>query len=338
MSPPSGMQKLSRIFSLVPLICNKQGIELDKLQKLAGFGSSEELLRCLKHLMMFGAPPFSPSDFISIDVDEKERVWLDFPLGLERPLALSSAEWALIQKLIRKELDFIAQKGFEDMESLEESVPDPISESLRELLARFGDVPTIFDTDEQFLSQRNVIREALADKLQLEFLYRSLSSKEAELRRVDPWILFKNRGNSYLIGYCYTRAAVRCFLLERMKNLELLDLEQERPPPENIRSYLELSPLFQKEPKGFRIKIAFVSDLLANLKISFNLENIKPYKRKKQEGTQEEWLCAESKIQDSLWLRSILRSFGTQMILLGPVHLRESYLEELSAFPIPESF
>ena len=345
MSTPPSPQKLQRIFSLVPLVYSKQGIELHKLQELAGFESPEELLHSLGRLMMFGAPPFSPSDFISVHVDDRERVWLDFPLGLERPLALSSAEWTAIQKLIRKELEFVAQE-------------DPISESLRELLARLGDVPIAFETDEQFLSQRNIIREALADKLQLEFLYRTLSSKEPELRRVDPWLLFKNNGLSYLIAYCHTRAAARCFLLERMQNLELLEWQQEKLAPKNINEYLENSPLFQKEPKGFNIKIAFTPELLANLRLLFHLHNIKPYEIKKQKGksgrlgkasdrerqnpktenSKVQWLTAQCKIQDSIWLRSVLRSLGTEIILLEPTHLRESYLNELATLPIPQAF
>ena len=335
MAPPLSSKNLRRIFSLVPLIFHRQGIELRTLQKLAGFKSSGELLRSLDRLMMFGAPPFSPSDFISIHVDDRERVWLDFPMGLERPLSLSSGEWTAIQKLIRKELSFIAQK---------ESDEDLVSESLRELLARIGEVPTLFESDEQFLSQRNIIREAMAEKSQIEFLYRSLSSKEPELRRVDPWLLFKNRGNNYLIAYCHTRTSARCFRLERMQNLELLELEQERPSSKDIDSYLESSPLFQKEAKGFKIKLAFAPDILPNLKGYFHLENIEPYlferkearKRGKRQGGQ--WLSADSKIQDSIWLGSTLRSFGTQLILLAPSHLRKSYLEELENTPIPELF
>ena len=346
MSPISTSQNLQRIFSLVPLIYNEQGIDLSKLQELAGFHSSKELLRGLERLMMFGTPPFSPSDFISVHVDDQERVWLDFPLGLERPLSLSSAEWSAIQNLIRKELEFISQEN-------------PISESLRELLARLGDVPIAFETDEQFLVQRNIIQEALADELQLEFLYRTLSSKEPELRRVDPWLLFKNNGISYLIAYCHTRAAVRCFLLERMQALELLELRQENLLPENINTHLESSPFFQKEPKGFLVKIAFASELLANLRFLFHLQDIEPYrvkkeKRKKESKTKEptlrklkerskqgltaQWLTAHCKIQDSIWLRAMLRGLGTEIILLEPSHLRESYLKELEALPIPETF
>ena len=343
MSPVSTPQNLGRIFSLVPLIYNKQGIELHKLQELAGFSGTEELLRSLERLMMFGAPPFSPSDFISVHVDDRERVWLDFPLGLERPLALSSAEWAAIQKLIRKELEFLTQE-------------DPISESLRELLARIGDVPIAFETDEQFLSQRNIIREALADKLQLEFLYRTLSSKEAELRRVDPWLLFKSNGISYLIAYCHTRAAARCFLLERMQALEILEWKQEKQLPEDINIYLENSPLFPKEPKGFSIKIAFAPELLAHLRLLFHLQNIEPFfdlkkakgkktskskdfsSRAKAKTLEKQYLTASCKIQDSIWLRSVLRSLGTEIILIEPAHLRESYLKELETLPIPETF
>ena len=51
---------LSKIFSLVPLICKKPGLNLSELQKIANFSSEEELRKSLEALMMFGVPPLPP--------------------------------------------------------------------------------------------------------------------------------------------------------------------------------------------------------------------------------------------------------------------------------------
>ena len=320
---------LKRIFSLVPLIYHQQGIELSLLQKMAGFSKEKEVRQALDRLMMFGMPPFSPSDFISIHIDENQYVYLDFPLGLERPLALSGAEWTLIQKIIREELEFITKES-------------AASERLKEILSRFSDVSVSFENDEQVVLQRNIIQEALQESLQIEFLYRSLSSKEAEIRRVSPWLLFENKGMSYLVAYCSTRAAPRCFLLERMQNIELLDIKQENLPSQDLSIYLQNSPFFQKKPKGFTVKLAFAPDLLANLRLLFSLENVRPWtgKQKKAIGKPScsSWLQAVCKIQDSIWLRSILRGLGAEIILLEPAHLRETCKNELEEITLPQGF
>ncbi len=312
-------KNIQRIFSLVPLIYNNQGIEFSSLQKMASFTTELELERALEQLTMFGIPPFSPSDFVSLYVDEKKCVYLDFPLGLERPLSLSAAEWTIIQKLIREHLKFIPKNS-------------PASENMKGLIERFTHVAVFFDNSSETSLQRSLIQEALQDSLKIEFLYRSLSSSEAEIRTVDPWLLFENKGMSYLIAYCNTRGATRCFLLERMQNIELLDVKQDNDPSQDLTIYLNELSLFQKGVKGFTIRLAFIADLLANLRLLFPLGKVTSCKKRKG------WLQASCKVQDSIWIRSVLRGFGADVILLEPAHLRERYKNELKEIVVPKLF
>ncbi len=314
-------QGLRRIFSLVPLIYYHQGIPLEKLQKMAGFANEKELRKSLERLMMFGVPPFSPSDFISVHIDDRQQAWLDFPLGLERPLALSSSEWTTLQKMIRKELEYVSQ---DDLGAL----------PLRALLGRLSEVPVVFEADDQVVSQRNLIEEAMQDKLQIELSYRSLSSKQGELRRLEPWLLFCHYGTSYMIAYCHTRQAPRCFLLERMQNLAILEQEQQHPIPENVYEHIANFSLFKKEPSGFQVKIAFAPQLLANLRSLLQLYDVQAWSG--AESPYTSWLEASFKVQDSIWLCTTLRGIGDEVMLLEPKHLRESYAQELSEILVPE--
>lgn len=319
-SESPAIHKLRRLFSLVAIIHANPGIEMERLALLSGFKSQKLLQNALEQLMMFGIPPFSPADFITVYIDENRRVMLDFPLGLQRPLALTIAEWGALQKLLREELRFI-QSG------------DKLSDQLSQILSRLAPIPVEIEDDDIVRKKRLFIQEALQDRLQLEFHYRTLSSRQPELRRVDPWALFQQRGSSYLIAHCHARQAPRFFHLERMQNIEILLLQQENAPSSDLQELMLNSPLFQKNPSGFSIQIAFSSELRAALEMRLPLEAVSIWAEAPE--PLQGWLTARSKVQDSIWLRSLLRGFGTQALLLSPRHLQESFLKELEKIRMP---
>lgn len=328
---PTG-RNLRRMFSLVPLIFSNQGLHIKELQRLSAAESPRQLRQDLERLMLFGVPPFSPSDLITVYIDDDERVFLDFPHGLEQPLALTPGEWTAVQQAITRELNFLT----------EATAGDNREESLREILRRISAIPVELESADAMRSRRTLIQEALGgddDPGQIEFRYRTLSSKEAELRRVDPWALVKHNGVSYLIGYCHTRGAPRFFHLERMEQLELLDLARENDPPADLQSLLRESPIFRDKPAGFTVELAFAPGFRAALERTLRLGEIAPLAPavQKRLDLPADWLTGRCKVPESLWLRAILRGMGPDVVLISPEHLRESFAADLAEIPLPDS-
>lgn len=337
---PTG-RNLRRMFSLVPLIFNNQGIGLQELQKLSGCASMKQLRQDLDRLMMFGVPPFSPSDLITIYIDDDSRVSLDFPQGLEQPLALTPAEWTAVQKVITRELNF----------QMESTSGNSNEDSLRDILKRISIVPVELESSDTVRTKRILVHEALGsddpqdeeeDACQLEFQYRTLSSQEPEVRRLDPWALVKHNGVTYLIGFCHTRAAARFFHLERMEQIELLDLPRENEPPANLQDLLRESPIFQEQPTGFTVQLAFAPDLRAALERTLRLTDVEGYSTENENSAVQSqlplhWLQGRCKIPESLWLRSILRGMGPSVVILSPQHLRQASQDELDRYPVPDA-
>ena len=326
---PTG-RNLRRMFSLVPLIFNNQGILITELQTLSGCANLKQLRQDLDRLMMFGVPPFSPSDFITVYSDDDSRVYLDFPQGLEQPLALTPAEWTAVQKVITRELDFQS----------DQSAAHSSEDTLREILKKISVIPVELESSDTVRAKRALVLEALGgddeDACQLEFQYRTLSSREPELRRVDPWALVKHNGVSYLIGFCHTREASRFFHLERMEQIELLDLARANEPPANLRELLRDSPIFQEQPSGFTVELAFAPELRAALERTLRLTDVAPVTRPiDAPRVTPDWLRGRCKIPESLWFRAIIRGMGPNVIILSPQHLRDAYLSELREFPLP---
>ena len=314
---------LFKLLNLVPVLHANPGIKVNELRKISGFENNKDLHDNLNRLLMFGTPPFSPDNFIEIYIDDEDRVFLNLPQGLERPLDLTSSEWISLHRVIEERLRFHA--------SGEET-----NEHLSAVLARITQVPVIQDTEFRNEGNRKILEEALEEKLQIEFQYRSLSSKEMEIRRVDPWALFHHRGVDYLIGYCYLRESVRYFHLERMKDIEILDMKQEAFPPENIHEILKKSPIFQDSPSGYTVEIAFKPELYPAMEWYFRIRETKKYTGENE--TMKEWLTAKCKVHEGIWFRHMVRSFGPDVVIVSPKYLRKAYREELDEISIPAGF
>lgn len=305
-------EQLRRIFSLPPIICENQGIRLEELRAASGFETLKELRAGLDRLMMFGVPPFTPSDFITIYVDDDDRVWLDFPLGLERPLALTALEWAAVQQRAARE---------------------PAHERLRELLSRISTAPVEIEPGEINRGKRALIQEALTDQLQIEFRYRTLASREAELRTVDPWTLFQRGGVSYVIGFDHLRAAPRFFHLDRMDELDILNAPVSRPAPANLLEIVRNSPIFQTSRSGYTATIAFHPELRAALAGALDIDSITPWDP--SDPARQGWLQAECRVRESLWFRQFFRGLGPLAVILAPSFLRAQFRADLDETPIP---
>ena len=310
---------LKKILGLVPLLHANPGISVSELAKVAGYASKKELRESIEKLMMFGVPPFSPSDFIEVSIDDEDRVYLEFPQGLDRPLALTSAEWTALYRAVKSAMEF-------------RLAGEKPREELSGIVSKLAAFPVEFDSEKLFSARRTVIEEALEDSLQIEFRYRTLASKEMEIRRIDPWALFHHRGASYVIGYCYLRRDARYFHLERMEDIEILDMEQTSSVPENLREILSQSPIFDAGLQGFQAQIAFDPQLAGAVTAHFGARDIHNIKEGEAPAGWKKAVCS---IQESIWFRTMVRSMGPSIMILSPAHLRESHLKELKEIPLP---
>lgn len=316
-------KNIRKVFALVPLIYNNQGITINELIRLGGYKNRTELQNDMDRLLMFGIPPYSPSDFILLTIEE-DKVFLDFPHGLERPLDLNSREWSVLQKIIQ------ADRDYQTTNTINSVIAD-------DLLQKITSIPLMVSNAGFYTMQKNLIKEALEDQLQINFLYSSLSSKEPELRRIDPWVIFDHKKSSYVMGFCHTRMEPRSFLLDRMMEIEILDLGIKMVCPQNITQVILKTSIFDTSPMGFLVKLAFHKSLTRHLKLILDIENIESLKKTKHIHNSDIWLQGSAKVRSSLWLLEIVAGLGDSIIILEPEFLREKLCDKLNNLTIPES-
>ncbi len=314
---------LEKLLNLVPILSANPGITLEELREISGFDTVRALRDSLHRMTLVGIPPFSPSDLLEIFIDDDNRVEIVFPLGLDKPLALTPSEWSAVQQVITEQLEF-------------QSLGRTARSQLRDILSQISGVPVSYEATSPFRNKHDLVEEALAEGVQLEFRYSTLSSKEPEIRRVDPWAVFQHRKAEYVIGYCHLRRAPRFFHLERMENIEILDISQDSKPPEDLAGLIKESPIFREEARGFTAELAFSPALRPALEQYFRVTDVRALET--DDETRKDWYRASCKINESIWFRATLRSLGPGVAILGPEHLREDHREELESIPVPELY
>ncbi|MCE9599427.1 MAG: WYL domain-containing protein [Spirochaetia bacterium] len=305
-------RNLKRLLTLIPVLKANQGIKLAQLRKLSGYKSDKKLSQDLQQLLFFGTPPFTPSDYIDIYI-EADRVFLEFPQGLDRPLALTPDEWTAVYNLIETEIHFYS-KGRDQ------------SRHLPAILARMGQVPVNIESG-PFARKRNLLMRSIDEDVQIEFRYQSLSAREPEIRNIDPWAVFANRGSLYCLGYCHLRRAPRIFHLERMAQIELL-AQKQKAKPLTLKDQLANSFIFKQDTSGFQAEIAYSPSIAGSIEKIFDINASKAY-------GQNGWRKGSIRISDSIWTRSALRAFGPHVVIVSPAHLRDSFVSDLQGLKLP---
>lgn len=220
MSPrPGSDDRLRRILALVPWVAAQDGPSIDEV--CARFGCTErELLADLDLLFMCGVHPFSPDEMIEVDVTDG-RVWIRFADWFARPLRLTPAEGLA---LVAAGTTLLNQPGTDP--------EGPLARGLAKLAAVLGVDPDeaveveLGDAPADVLA---TMRQAAADRRQVELDYYSYGRDTWARRTVNPYRVFSTAGQWYVRAWCNQVQAERLFRVDRMRDPKLLDATFDPP-------------------------------------------------------------------------------------------------------------
>lgn len=302
-------EKLKKLLSLIPLIHANPGIKIDRLMALSGYGNRKRFTEDLDALIMLGVPPFSPGDYVDITIED-DGVSIDFPQGLERPLALTSEEWSYLITAIEENLSFRTSGGMDQ-------------EQLTELLERIGRSFIRFEKPPTADESRKIIEEALTRDRQIEFTYPNRKEGSIENRTVDPWAVVSHSGLVYMIGWDLHRQGSRHFRLDRAGEVRITEKDRSTRAPDDLQQIIRNSYILNPLESDEEAEIVFRSSVQKNLQRILNLKEVQEH------PGREGWKKARCSIRDRAWFREVIRSFGETIQVLSPAFLREELLEEV---------
>lgn len=208
--------RLSRILALIPYVLDRQAVDIGEVIERFGY-TQEDLTRDLNTIFVCGLPGYGPGDLMEAYVDEDEVI-------------IDAAEFfAKAPRLTPSEALGLLAAGMTVIGSGEGS---PALESAVEKLSQvvMPDADTSLTVDVLDQSRHvGVLRDAAADRKVVRMVYRSVGKEETTERDVEPWSVFTTLGRWYVLGHCRLVDGQRTFRVDRIKELNVLDEEFERP-------------------------------------------------------------------------------------------------------------
>ncbi len=173
-----------------------------------------------------------------------------------------------------------------------------------------------WDTCQTGKESFEAIDRAIKEKKIISFAYSNVKGEHTE-RQVEPVALIVKGYIWYLYGYCLMRNDFRVFRLSRIKNMILLEQTFVRRKDPKDFSWNEV--WFDKIPK-INLLLRFDRKLLVRVEDYFGRE----YMELQEDGT----IMVRLEHQYDEWLMGMILSFGSDVEVLEPEHLRHELKEK----------
>ncbi len=300
----STVGQLPRLLALVPYLLARPGVRLAEVAR--DFGISEDRLRKdLNLLWVCGLPGHGPGDLIDVEF-EGETVTLLEPAGVTRPLRLTVDEaLALI----------VALRALAETPGLDER--DAVDRALAKVEQAAGTaavpatrVEISVEGEERVLP---VVQGALEQRRRLHLSYYVPGRDETTERDVDPMRLLLVEGRSYLEAWCRRVEGVRLFRLDRVADVQLLDVPSD--PPHDAAPRDLSQGLFRPGP----------DDLLVTLALRPGAAWVADYHPcESVTEAPDGGLTVRLRARDTSWVRRLVLRLGDQGRVLAPLELAEA--------------
>ena len=245
MTAPGTQGQLPRLLALVPYLLARPGVRLAEVAST--FGVSEDRLRKdLNLLWVCGLPGHGPGDLIDVEF-EGDTVTLLEPAGVTRPLRLTVDEALALVVALRA---LAETPGLDERDAVDRA----LAKVERAAGAAAGPAHRVEVSVEGEQRVLPVVQAALEQQRRLHLSYHVPGRDETTERDVDPMRLLLVEGRSYLEAWCRRAEGVRLFRLDRVQQVELLDLPAAPPADAERRDVAQ--GLFRPGPDDLLVTLA----------------------------------------------------------------------------------
>jgi proteasome accessory factor C len=315
---------VAELVSLVTFLVANDGISLRDAAK-ATQRTPQSLLEDLGRLIMCGVPPYSPSDYINYTLDgagEKARVHIRFASHFSRPLNFAPQEVVALKYALEhfgRGAEPDAQRQIDELtRTLGEALHGRAHEAMTGATKGF----VIPRQTERMRGLISTLSGAVEDQQLVEIEYYSAHRARLNKRTVHPFAVLEIGAHFYLYAYCSMAADTRHFRVDRIRNVNLLDVFFDEQPPRK-RATGRMESLFNGTPKD-------------NLVVSFDSQVA--------QGVIDEWTGTPGveikqlaggrarvsmPLYNKFWAIGFVMSFGEHAKIVEPQNLRLELAETL---------
>jgi proteasome accessory factor C len=297
------LDRLPRLLALVPYLLKHPGARTADVAQLFGI-TEEQLTKDLNLLWVCGLPGHGPGDLIDMEL-EGDTITLFEPAGVDRPLRLTVDEALALVVALRT---LAETPGLADRDVVDRTLAK-VETAAGAAAEPAGRVEVLVEGEEQVLP---VVRQALEAKRRLHLAYYVPGRDETTQRDVDPLRLLLVEGRSYLEAWDVGVEETRRFRLDRVVQVELLDVPAEEHPDAEQRDLSQ--GLFQPS----------LGDQLVALALRPGAHWVADYHPcESVEDVGDGTLVARLRTPDTAWVRRLALRLGETGTVLEPAELAE---------------
>ena len=224
MSRITASDRLKRLLALLPWVAAQQGPSVEDVCERFEL-STADLLSDIALVSMVGVPPYSPGDLFDIVV-EGGRVWVHLQPSFDRSLRLTPEE-AL--GLVAAGASLLAVPGADP--------EGPLARGIAKVAATLGvDADDTIDVDLGYASATVLaeLQAASADRHRVRIDYYAHGRDEHTTREVDPYRVYADHGQWYVVAFDHLRDEERLFRVDRVLSVE--QLAEQFEAPDDVRT------------------------------------------------------------------------------------------------------
>ncbi|MDO5503197.1 MAG: WYL domain-containing protein [Actinomycetia bacterium] len=311
-------ERLSRLLAMVPWLVHRQGIDLAEAAR--GLGVGEDQLRADLDLLFMCGYGSLPDELIEVESDGG-RIYIHNADTIAQPLRL---RWDEALSLI------VGLRALADVPGLHDG--EAIGRTLRKLEEAAGDLAAAANRvsaridDGLDSSTLGTLRSALEQVRRVRLVYDGAEKDERSERDVDLMRVVRSEGRWYAEGWCHRARDTRLFRLDRIRGVEVLDVDG-TPPDEAVGRDLSAGT-FQAPQDAQRVVLhlqpgaRWVSEYYPVEAIA-TLED----ETTGPAGTE----VVQMRVSRIDWLLRLLSRLGGAATVLSPASVREQLVERVAA-------
>lgn len=215
----SATDDVARMLTLMPWLLERPGASIDEICEQFGV-PPKVIRRDLNALDFCGLPGLGGGDLFEVNI-VADRVTVNMADELKRPLRLTPREALRLVLTV----DAVADALGDELPALRSAV-----DKVREAVGVPDGAQVQLDADGR--DRVAPIQDAIAAGHRVRIEYQGRADETVRTREVDPWELHVSGGSWYLQGYDHERGDRRAFRLDRIADLEVLDVTIEVAAPD----------------------------------------------------------------------------------------------------------
>ena len=306
----SARERMARLLFIVPYVTQRQGVPVDELAAKLNV-KVKQIESDIALLSMVGQPPLTPDHLIDLYIEDGV-VQVDLHQSLSRPLQLTHEEAAALVTSARL-VGSLGGLG-EELETLLARITAALNPVFQEQVRTVSRQVGIWQDAGEADHHVTILREAIAEGVEVEMEYYSASSDKRKDYRLEPIALIPHSGWEYLVANDLgAEGREKLFRLDRVGMVRKTDAQFTRAAEVSLERFRTTD--IYKAPSSFKTEVRFAAAAADEAREQFGDVCF--------EDQGEGGLRAELDLPSPVWLARFILPFGTRAHVTGPESQRE---------------